>query len=937
MRVRVVSWNINGLRRIVNAFGSLAKLLDSLDADIICFQETKLTRADLKRELALADGWESFFAFTRGKVGYSGVATFCRRECCVPAWAEEGFTGVLQQPGPPGQGPSQNQSQGQAAPASSSYTPPPSGPAPSPALELFLAAGRRPEELRRLDGEGRVLLLHLGPLALVNVYGPAISSEERAEERAAFKMEFYRALQLRLDALLAGGRRVVVVGDLNISPHPIDVAGATPRDFDGRRADRAWLRGLMARGPPLEPDGPAGLAGLTGPGGQSAGDGQKPGAEEAWAARAESEGERGDEGDEEREEAQAWREEEARAGACGVEASRAACVPFVDAFRAFQPDRVVYSCWNTSSGARVNNYGSRIDHTLAADGSEAGRTAVRAHRRAWAREQGVRQQGQQGRAAGAEGGASAWRPPVPDWVLGADVLPDVEGSDHAPVTLTLDLPEHELTRGPAAAAAPPLPLSSRLLFDASRQATLQDVIARRAATVETVTTASQPPDPACASATANPAAVNAAGVSDCARASAGGGGGGGRLHGVSAGAGGSLRGGGAAGGAARAGSAGPGAAGGQRKLTAFLKPQPKPSQQQQPWVQAPAQSPPPQAPSRNGTSNASRAGGGGGPPRPLAPLASAPLAAATAIWPGATCGFELGRGGDASDPIALDESDAEGEGGSGAATPGGSGQRAGSDGGGGGGDSGAGGGGGGASPSRGGSGGGMGVGSEQVRWDPGEGGGIGGGGAGWARAGSAPAELLGGTWGSQGRGDHAMGETGAGDAGAWAADAQASAPAGPEAGPGPEGAGPGPEGAGPSPEGAEPAADAEEGVAGSDAPSAPQARSQAALAWRQIQQQMKPPTCGHGEPCVIRTVKKKGENNGRQFWCCARPDGLPPNGRCEYFAWARGRAPAAAAGGGGGAGGGGKAAGGGSGGGAGGGGGSVKAALSNMPRKKPRR
>ncbi|GIL56754.1 hypothetical protein Vafri_12059 [Volvox africanus] len=69
-------------------------------------------------------------------------------------------------------------------------------------------------------------------------------------------------------------------------------------------------------------------------------------------------------------------------------------------------------------------------------------------------------------------------------------------------------------------------------------------------------------------------------------------------------------------------------------------------------------------------------------------------------------------------------------------------------------------------------------------------------------------------------------------------------------------------------------------------------RTQAVLAWRQIQHQMKPPRCnGHGEPCVIRTVKKRGDNNGRQFWCCARPDGLPPQGRCEFFQWARERNP----------------------------------------------
>lgn len=35
---------------------------------------------------------------------------------------------------------------------------------------------------------------------------------------------------------------------------------------------------------------------------------------------------------------------------------------------ALRPARLhAYTCWNTSSGARVNNYGSRIDHILVAD------------------------------------------------------------------------------------------------------------------------------------------------------------------------------------------------------------------------------------------------------------------------------------------------------------------------------------------------------------------------------------------------------------------------------------------------------------------------------------------------------------------------------------------------------------------------------------------
>jgi len=42
--MRVVSWNVNGLRATLKSSGrGLKALLDSLQADIICFQETKAT------------------------------------------------------------------------------------------------------------------------------------------------------------------------------------------------------------------------------------------------------------------------------------------------------------------------------------------------------------------------------------------------------------------------------------------------------------------------------------------------------------------------------------------------------------------------------------------------------------------------------------------------------------------------------------------------------------------------------------------------------------------------------------------------------------------------------------------------------------------------------------------------------------------------------
>uniref|UniRef100_A0A7C9EI24 Endonuclease/exonuclease/phosphatase domain-containing protein n=1 Tax=Opuntia streptacantha TaxID=393608 RepID=A0A7C9EI24_OPUST len=105
--LKIVTYNVNGLRQRIAQHGSLLKLLDSLDADIICFQEIKLTRQELTADLITAEGYESFFSCTRtcgkGRSGYSGVATFCRVkaafssiEVALPVAAEEGFTGVLE-------------------------------------------------------------------------------------------------------------------------------------------------------------------------------------------------------------------------------------------------------------------------------------------------------------------------------------------------------------------------------------------------------------------------------------------------------------------------------------------------------------------------------------------------------------------------------------------------------------------------------------------------------------------------------------------------------------------------------------------------------------------------------------------------------------------------------------------------------------------------
>lgn len=226
--MRIVTYNINGLRPRVAQFGSLLKLLDSLHADIICFQETKLSRHDLTADVLIADGYECFFSCTRtsekGRVSYSGVATFCRvesafssNEVALPVAAEEGFTGVLE---------SSKGSRSGGEIRSERFV----------GLEEFTK-----DELLKIDSEGRCVVTDHGHFVLFNIYGPRAVSDDT--ERVQFKQTFFKILQKRWEFLLRQGKRVCVVGDLNIAPSVVDSCNPKP-DFD-KNEFRKWFRSLL--------------------------------------------------------------------------------------------------------------------------------------------------------------------------------------------------------------------------------------------------------------------------------------------------------------------------------------------------------------------------------------------------------------------------------------------------------------------------------------------------------------------------------------------------------------------------------------------------------------------------------------------------------------------------------------------------------------------
>lgn len=90
--MKICSWNIGGgLRNLANRQGGLKGQMQALNASIICFQETKLAgKKALTEDLALVEGFTSYFSFCTTRAGfngaYSGVASYVSRDIvCLAA------------------------------------------------------------------------------------------------------------------------------------------------------------------------------------------------------------------------------------------------------------------------------------------------------------------------------------------------------------------------------------------------------------------------------------------------------------------------------------------------------------------------------------------------------------------------------------------------------------------------------------------------------------------------------------------------------------------------------------------------------------------------------------------------------------------------------------------------------------------------------------
>ena len=75
--MRIVSWNVNGLRAVVKK--GFLEWFNIDQPDVLCLQETKAHPDQLDAEVLEPAGYRAYYNAAERK-GYSGVSTWCKTE-----------------------------------------------------------------------------------------------------------------------------------------------------------------------------------------------------------------------------------------------------------------------------------------------------------------------------------------------------------------------------------------------------------------------------------------------------------------------------------------------------------------------------------------------------------------------------------------------------------------------------------------------------------------------------------------------------------------------------------------------------------------------------------------------------------------------------------------------------------------------------------------
>ncbi|MDP2172233.1 MAG: exodeoxyribonuclease III [Candidatus Cloacimonadaceae bacterium] len=187
MKLSLWSWNVNGLRAVLNK--DFNAVLRREQPDIIGLQETKLQEHQIPQDIFELQKYHKYWSHAERK-GYSGTA-------------------ILSLPKP-----------------------------------IKVEFGLDNEEF---DREGRTVICEYESFILFNIYFP---NGQRDDERLDYKLRFYDQCLSVMETKRATGKMVLVTGDYNTAHKEIDLANPKENEkYSGfLPIERAWLDKIASRG-----------------------------------------------------------------------------------------------------------------------------------------------------------------------------------------------------------------------------------------------------------------------------------------------------------------------------------------------------------------------------------------------------------------------------------------------------------------------------------------------------------------------------------------------------------------------------------------------------------------------------------------------------------------------------------------------------------------
>lgn len=186
--MKIITWNINGLRAAINK-GAL-NWIESQNADVVCLQEIKVKPDQLSREQEkILDNYEVIWNSAE-RPGYSGVITMLREPC-------------------------QNVNIGMG--------------------------------IKKYDVEGRIIQTRHAEFILMNVYFP---NGQRDHSRLSYKLQFYADLWEYCNQLQGEGESIVLCGDFNTAHREIDLKNPKQNEKTSGflPEERIWIDRFMEQG-----------------------------------------------------------------------------------------------------------------------------------------------------------------------------------------------------------------------------------------------------------------------------------------------------------------------------------------------------------------------------------------------------------------------------------------------------------------------------------------------------------------------------------------------------------------------------------------------------------------------------------------------------------------------------------------------------------------